>query len=448
LPLPQPVVDFVSSLQIVGTPLRANPGDTIAPRLDPNPAGLAGFAVDEVLARLDLAVVLDRIALDLRGPQGELAPLPGATALEVVLKAVEFPPPADTEAADVGTGEVASRELPHLIPQPSAGVPPYLLQISQEIEGLLGKITGSIQSLEDVVGSIAGSINGNLVKPGVLDAAPVITLSWRVEDASGQALTDGTEFVRSGPDDAPSFVFLPEFMEAGPAVSTSQRRIFCTVEVKKAANSPPADTETRTVGPVTIDIPRVPFPTVMLLTEHAVGGAGFPGAVLVAVPGTSLVQGPDEVGSLLQAARQVLQNVAFIAAFAGAAGVIDTVITLLNAATKLTFVRQDVVNDLWTVTRTPGGFLGFGYESWEDVISSLVLVGPPGRTVSLHNRKNTWVGTGAFSVALGLPGTATVASFVPPTPGITPASATLTVITPPSGGSFNDVVSSYKFLPL
>jgi hypothetical protein len=415
------------------------------PRLKPDPAGLQGLVNPEVLAELNLALILDKIALDLGGvPNG---PEAGTAGLDLVLKAVEFPPPADLKAQDVGTDEAATSALPHLIPKPAAGVPPYLLQLSTDVEGLLGRLSGSLEPLRTVVGSVAGKITGTVVRPGVLAAPPVVKIAWRVEDANGRSL-DATEVVVGGTAEAPTFVFLPDFMEAGNNPSTTQRRLFCDVEVKKASNSPADETVNRAVGPVTIDVPRIPFPTVMVLTEHAVGGVGFPGAVLVAVPGTSLVHGPDQVGTLLQPARQVLQTLSLLAQFAGAAAAIDSLTAILSAATKIAFMPQDVVNDLWTVVRTPGGIFGLGYESWEDVISSLVLVGPPGRTVSLHNRKNTWVGTGAFSVTLGSTGTATVATFAAGTPSCAPSSSTLIVITPSNTGTFNDVVSSYKFWPL
>ena len=445
MPLPQTVLDFVASLQIVGVPTAANPGDTIAPRLKPDPAGLQALVNPEVLAELDLALILDKIALDLGdAPTG---PKAGTAGLDIVLKAVEFPPPADLTAQDVGTDEAATRALPHVVPQPAAGVPPYVLQISPDVEGLLGRLSGSLEPLRTVVGSIAGTIKGTVVRPGVLAAAPFVKIAWRVEDANGSSL-DATEVIIGGTPEAPSFVFLPDFMEAGNNPSTSQRRLFCDVEVKKAIDSPAEDTVKRAVGPATIDVPRIPFPTVMVLTEHAVGGVGFPGAVLVAVPGTSLVHGPDQVGTLLQPARQVLQTLSFLAQFSGAAAAIDSLTAILSAATKIAFMPQDVVNDLWTVVRTPGGIFGLGYESWEDVISSLVLVGPPDRTISLHNRKNTWVGKGAFSVQLGPTGTATVATFAAGTPACAPASSTLTVIMPSDTGTFNDIVSSYKFWPL
>jgi hypothetical protein len=441
MPLPQTVIDFAHTLEILGVPATANPGDVVAARLQPDPRGLNALVSSEVLANVDLDLVLDQIDLDLGGTD------PGTAALDVVLKAVEFPPPADLTADDVGTGETATRGLPHLVPQPVAGVPPYALQISPNVEGLLGQLTGTVEPLRTIAGSLVGRLTGSIVRPGVLSAAPQLRLTWRVEDANGTALTEAS-VVRGGTDFAPTFVFLPEFTEAGNAPSTAQRRVFCELEIKLRADSPPADTLVVTIGPATVEVPRIPFPTIMILTEHAVGGAGFPGAVLVAVPATSLVHGPDQVGPLLQPVRQILQNLQFVARFAGAPAVIDSVSTILGSATKIAFLALDVANDLQTVTRTPGGIFGFGYESWEDVISSLVLVGPPGRTVSLHNRKNTWVGTGAFSVTLGPTGTATVATFGAATPTCTPSTSTLSLIHASDTGSFNDIVSSYKFWPL
>lgn len=444
MPLPQQVHDFVASLEILGAPPQANAGDKITPRLEPALSGLDALANAEVLGRLDLSVLLNNIDLDLTGAEA------GAAALQVVLKDVEFPPPADLKAADVDVGETAKRALPHLVPSPGTTTPPvpYVLSISPDIKGLLGKITGSIGALQHVAGTVAGTITGNLEKPSVLEQAPTVTASWRVTDANDVPLLEGTQVVSSVTSGAPSFVFLPEFMEAGATVSTSPRRIYCDVEIKKTPTSGPADTVKKTIGPATVEVPRVPFPSVMLLTEHAVGDRNFPGAVLVAVTGTSVVHGPDQVGTLLQPARQVLQNLAAVAAFSGAAGVIDSIVSTLNAATKVAFVRADVVNDLWHVTRTPGGLLGWGYEGWQDVASSLVLVGPPGRVASLHNRPNTWVGTGAFSITLGVSGTAVVGSFVPAVPSVSPATSTLNIIVSAVGGTFNDVVSSYKFSPL
>ena len=43
--------------------------------------------------------------------------------------------------------------------------------------------------------------------------------------------------------------------------------------------------------------------------------------------------------------------------------------------------------DLWYVMREPGGFLGFGYKSWEDCISSLIMIGPPGRAARFIMRR-------------------------------------------------------------
>ena len=57
--------------------------------------------------------------------------------------------------------------------------------------------------------------------------------------------------------------------------------------------------------------------------------------------------------------------------------------------------------DLWYVMREPGGFLGFGYKSWEDCISSLIMIGPPGRAARSYNAKNFWERLCAFEIVLG-----------------------------------------------
>src|SRR2546423_11735437 len=84
---------------------------------------------------------------------------------------------------------------------------------------------------------------------------------------------------------AASVMFLPVFAELSAGVDLiARRRIFCKVTV--TVGSEPKD---RLLGPVDILLPKIQLPTVLVMTEHAVTGVGYPGAVLVAVPSQSLL---------------------------------------------------------------------------------------------------------------------------------------------------------------
>jgi len=487
--LPTIVLDALNSLQIASVPPQVNAGDRVDLGLSP---GLNAFDVLSQPPKLfDIElnnITLDDIAIDLTDIN--LAPLgaqpgqeklqltldannspgstPGATDLEVVSKAVEFnplSPPTGTTATDIDTSESSLHALPHLIPNASG-----VLLLSTAVEGLLSRITGTVRQVEKLTGGITGNIGGHIngaitgtiknltgsVKaPKLLPSPPVITVEWYIEDGNGKRLTVNTDFVMQGnttlTNAAASVMFLPVFAELSAGVDLiSRRRIFCKVTVKVGS-----DTTDRLLGPVDILLPKVQLPTVLVMTEHAVSGAGFPGAVLVAVPSQSLLA-LDQLTDKLREVKVVLdriQNLAQLAGFGDTLAQIDQIIALIGSPTSRipTFVKQDQVMDLWYVMREPGGFLGFGYKSWEDCISSLIMIGPPGRVARFYNAKNFWERLGAFEIVLGAKAVGHINTLEGSALQCEPTGAggcTFNQRWSPPPSTFNDVLSSYQFLPL
>ena len=488
MPVPTVVLDVLNSLNIVPLPPQFNVGDRVDLGLMPglnafdvlsNPPKLFDIALDNITLD-DIAIDLSDIRLGPVGAPGEekfqltldadnlAGSTPGATDLAVVSNLVELDPqssPVGTTAADLDTNEASLRALPHLVPNAS-GVP----ILSTAVKGLLSRITGTVRQVEKFRGGITGSVaghvrgtirgtirnlRGSVTAPQLLPSPPNVTLEWYIEDGNGKRLTPNTDFVLLNntqlTNPAPSLMFLPVFAELSTGVDLiAHRRIFCKVTVTVGA-----DKEERLLGPVNIRLPKIQLPTVLVMTEHAVTGVGFPGGVLVAVPAHSLLQ-LDQLTNKLQEVQVVLdrlQTVSQVIGFADTVEQINRIIGLIgNPRIRIPrFLKADQVRDLWYVMRTPGGFLGFGYESWEDCISSIVMIGPPGRAARFHVAKDLFERRGAFEIILGAKAVGHIDNLTGSAPACEPTGTggcTFNNRWDPPPSSFNDVISSYQFLPL
>ena len=489
MPLDPVVLDVLKSLEIAPTPPQVKAGDQVD--LGLTLPGLNAFDLlfdPPTLFDIELNnITLDNIAIDLTdinlGPLGapgeerlqltldaDNAPgsVPGTTDLELVSKAVEFnplSPPTGTTATDIDTNEASLHALPHLIPNASG-----LLTLSTAVKGLLSRITGTVTQVEKFSGGITGNVGGHIrgrltgtisnlkgsVKaPQLLPSAPVPEVEWYVEDGNGKLLAENIDFVVLNStkltDPAPSLTFLPVFAELSTGVDLiSRRRIFCKVKVTVGS-----DTKERLLGPADILVPKIQLPTILVMTEHSVTGKGYPGAVLVAVPSQSLLQ-LDQLTNKLQEVHVVLdrlQTVSHVIGFGETIAQINRIIELIgNPSIRIPrFVKADGVMDLWYVMRMPGGFLNLGYESWEDCISSLIMIGPPGRAARFYNAKNFWERRGAFEIVLGRKAVGfidTLDASVPICEPAPPDGCTFSHRWDPPPSSFNDIISSYQFLPL
>jgi hypothetical protein len=476
--IPQPVLDILNSLQIAGLPASMNPGDIARAQINPGLEAFNTVSVGNVLGNLDLNlsnVVLTltqltpgsaALNINLNAVQAPGAKAPGATDMALLLEQVELSPPAKTHAVDLDPNATAVGGLPYLVPTGIGSA----LQPGTNVEGILGRMTGAVQQVEEMAGTVSGAITpvtnlvasltgkitGALTGPQVLPAAPKITVAWRIEGKysllENTTLTDVAH--------PPVLVALPEFTElTAGSVPASELRIFCDVTVQVTLPDGSTPSTSRTLGPLSIEVPRVQIPTLAAFTENSQGRANFPGSVLMAVPTSSAIISLNNLKDILVPVQSILRNLQTVlklanlvlaAEFGAASDNIGLLISFLGVS--VAFIRGDQVMDLSSVTRVPGGWFGIGYQSWEDVISGVLLVGPPGRAITCHNRRNLWQGTGEFQVTLGSSATAFVPDLNSTSPACVPSDSTFAVVTPPinSGfpNTFNDVISSFQFLPL
>jgi hypothetical protein len=220
--------------------------------------------------------------------------------------------------------------------------------------------------------------------------------------------------------------------------------VYCDVSVTtNTGTGGAAEVTNYTVGPLNFDVPDVPIPTVMAMTEDA----NFGGRVLVAVPQGSSLGAADEIENRLQPALNAFNrlqalglNTATGLSYAVSINGLNDLINLLPATT---FVRGNQ-DDLDDVTRQVREW--WPDKTWEDCIDSILLVAPQNRAVTVSDRKNQWVGAGKFRLRGGQSCFAKINRTSVYPLQVTPADATVQEIHAPEDGNFHDNISSFAFV--
>jgi hypothetical protein len=440
MPAPQVLLDLVNSLRLEGVPSSAAPGDRIAPRLVPTLAPLTPALPNPDLAALARAEPLARIVADI---DPVLAYLEQVLSVDVaaVLKAVEFNRPAEQQAAAVDVASQAVRDLGHLIPT-GVGVN---LALSQLVEGLIGRARAT---LDHQPGELPAEFTALITKPAALAAVPTAAVAFRVTDAAGNPLVVGTDYFTVAPTPfVPEFVFLPVVVnpEASPP-SSIRFNFYCDVTVTYTPVGGASESLSRTVGPASLDLVTTAVPVMVVLTEHAIGDARFPGRVLLGVPAnSSLGDVGTAFGSLAQI-RTALSNITTVLGLIGIP-VPATITAALGAVGTVTalpvgrFRKDDLIGFFeWTLGIPP-------WDDWQGIFSAAFVFGSPGARRAYFGGRPASVLVGFFldpsNLGVGAipdlsmfplaPSVGTATQLFPPPP------------TAPPGGSFNDVLTSLNF---
>ena len=341
-----------------------------------------------------------------------------------------------------------------------------------------GEITGAITH-HDAAGTAAP---GHISLPDIHIALPTtgqllatvkatvmknveVDVQWRVEGPFGP-LTPGRDYLLAHTDDparglVPVIAFLPEPAEStrsNDLLPVTERRLYCTVTVSGTLPSDePAEKMSRELGPVTFFVPKVPIPSVLVLTENAISDDGSPGMVLVGVPEASSIDGVGFVEIALDPLRRVIENFRHASAifggglFAATAAALDRAVKLISSG-HVAFSPRDIVLDLRNIRHPLSG------RDYNDLLSGCVLIGPPGRSVQLHVFEGGWYRGGVLRITLGeLEPAAIIRNLASPAvdrPGGVYVDSYLTVEHPATDGegsprgTFNDCLTSFQFLPL
>jgi hypothetical protein len=435
------LVQLVNSLNLVGVPSTAAPGDMISPRVVPDLRATINGLPNPLLTGLAESDPLAVIDADLRPILAYLAATLGFD-VHGLMKAVEFTPvPAERKAADLDPEATIDHVLGHLIPTGlGAG-----LVTSTDVEGLITRLEGA---LTFTPGEIASTVTATISSAAALAAVPAATLTFRVSDGAGNALTPGNEFFTSVDPFVPDVVLTPAvFDTVGNPPLTVRRNFFCDVVISfQPIGGGPAETIARTLGPIPLDLTTTLVPVIAVLTEHAVTDSRFPGRVFMGVPDNSPVGSAGDAFATLGELQNLLSNLTTVLGFLG----IAVPSTLTSAVSTLTSV----------IGLSPGRFrkgdlIGFWewrfgippWDDWQGIFSTSFIFGPSMRRAFIGDPGGAlgFEGFSLFPAALGVgaipdlspfPLVATVGTArqdQPPPPAV------------PSGGTFNDHATSINF---
>lgn len=267
-----------------------------------------------------------------------------------------------------------------------------------------------------LLGTVAPLIPGlPIATEAVLNGAlPVsVSVKWGVEDVKGTAL---------GPDEAVTFstvaealettvMVLPDFVElrAGIEVPSKTRYVTATVTLTPPGGREKDATKLQLVRhPITI--PAIPIPTLALFFGKP--NLGMSGGVLQGGDQFVIIMVPDDspIGSIsalrfaFDKLREVSKTAATLVGLAQVAGglatlkglgdALDTVLGAFNAhaliggRVGMAFITADSVHNLNDIDVILGPHIWNNDTEAEDTISSMALVGPPGRRIRVFQHRN------------------------------------------------------------
>lgn len=250
----------------------------------------------------------------------------------------------------------------------------------------------------------------------VLKAAIPVALEvkWGVEDVDGTPLGPGEAVTYSPSADAleTTVMVLPDFVElrAGIELPTKTRYVTATVTLRDSRDERGEGTSVELVRhPITV--PAVPVPTVALFFAKPdlgmVDGSLQDGDqfVVVMVPDDSPIASISALRFAFDTLREVSKTAAGLAELAGVGGTglatltglgdaVDVVLGAFNAhaliggRVGMAYVTKDAVSDLNAIDTILGPHIWNNDVEAEDTISSLVLIGPPGRRLRCFQDRN------------------------------------------------------------
>ena len=281
-----------------------------------------------------------------------------------------------------------------------------------------------------------------------------LSVKWDVLDERDNVVIEGsgTFFAPTGTS-APeaSFVFAPQVVEltTDMSVPVVHRFVRATVTLTAGPTSYPF-----TLPKIPVDIPAIPVPTLavfFLHTNFAPRSGDDDGAALIVVPNNSPLRSLAQLTPILQTLQNTVSSLSAIGGFASFLLGLDQLTGALPGQPHVEFRVADSANqisNLNDITLIQRGIFENDTEA-EDELSSMILVGIPGKKISCFNDRDEDDDQGEFTLTTGVEMCALVRSLHSPNPAVSPSGASLHVDHDPAGwftsDSFGDELSSIRF---
>jgi hypothetical protein len=266
------------------------------------------------------------------------------------------------------------------------------------VPGLLGAIQGTVQIPMDVTQSVSLDVQisarwtvtdeqGNMV--GSQD------LSWTVtnpntstvdQQGSGGSITIAPDLALEILNLAFNVLFVEAVQFDGTTFPAPIAKR--TLEASIQLTAGPASSGWVNLPPLELSLAVIPIPTILLLFENA--SFTDPGVGLIMVPAnspldsttiTAALNALDNTLSPLQASLAVLS---FVLGEIAPGATVQTALGLAQNA-RLTFQKTDGISDLSNIEWKSHWY---GDEDAEDNISSIIMIGPPGRQAQCFNGRD------------------------------------------------------------
>lgn len=271
------------------------------------------------------------------------------------------------------------------------------------VPALLGRLAGTVAV---PVEQVTEAVTPRPVLAGV---------RWRVLDDGTNRHAGDVKYVEVQDGQRGEYVPLPDPVEVAPAGSPSALGLQFPIQFTELRSATPkvrhvsvhasiqlvldlgdgkvVRTSWIELPALPLVIPTVPVPVVLALFEHK----DFSGRAFVNVPSGSLVgansavPGAISVGAALELTASVLRSVApdhhWLTFFTSVAG--QQLLKMVPAAAQTIFAAESRIDNLGTDEYAFNvGTLGVGRLTVEDIVSSVICIGPQGTVVDLHDTRD------------------------------------------------------------
>lgn len=227
-----------------------------------------------------------------------------------------------------------------------------------------------------------GQIAGTLKIPFPVTIPVGATVSWRVEDDQGDAVSDFMAPSGLAGFEA-QFIFPPVIEELTNdfVLSLKEYRIIATVTLLAGAGGTDF---TRELPPAVVLIPNIGIPVILAMFRHPFFLPVYKdsdGAVLLIVPANSKLKDASQLQDILNTLRPLIGNLNSIVRFASLLTGISMLSDALAVQPHIVFRATDSISDLNDIDL----FTGFWNDiEAEDELASAIFIGNPGKTVECY----------------------------------------------------------------
>lgn len=307
-----------------------------------------------------------------------------------------------------------------------------------------------------VLGQLTGTVGVPLEVTKMLTANVSVEVEWRVRDEAGNLVSEFTMTPAAPtPEDVVTFAFKSFVTELTNQPEPVVKR-FIEAAIRLRAGTTSTDQIVLPSVPVVIPVLRVPTILVMFQDKN------FDNSRMVLVPGNSPLAGEgvdDALNALATALNtlplpSIVDRAALLEDFGEGLTRLSFFAALMPDPTNgVAFRKADGIANLNDVVIWDTGLFFLNNTEAEDEMTSLVLIGPPGRKVETYIAREFSDSEGAMNVTVGKELFADIGDLKSKAPQSTPADRVEVTKTPGRAGvwpvewevDFSESISSVRF---